>query len=700
MAFELSEYQKNIIHTFNTTSDNLFISALAGSAKTFTLLKLAENTNKYSVFLAFNKSIQDEIQEKLNNSKFKVYTFNKLGYAIMRNAWDEWTEKNSKLTELTIDVNKNYKILSNMSNIIDPLVKGKDVEEKYSLLGNLSMLWDFCRNKSCNYHEIENVMKIINFYDLFCDCDLPHNIVDILEEMNNQDIKIFKEQGIIDFIDQLYLTLYYLQNKEWKIKPWFLFQNIFVDECLPGNVYINCKKGNNEELITLFDLYELYLKNKELPLVKSYNHSLNKYEYKKILNVKKHNLRKTYEITTYLGNKIRATDNHKFCTENGYKQVKELIPNVDKFCIDISNFSIESEGVKIENPLIMFDYVKDIKESDIIDVFDIEVQDNHNFICYNNKYSMGILSHNCQDLNRLQQIFLYYIKRNKDTRLIFAGDKNQAIYSFAGADSHSYENIQKMYNTIELRLPINYRCPISHLDYVNRKFLDIGIEAAPNAKKGIIKNIEWDEIFTYIKPGNCIISRTNRDLCIVAIELLQNKFSIYIQNAELVTNLINIVKKQSKKVHSVDQLKLAIQDQKEQLLEKLQLKEMKEEESNEKNPIKNVSDNIIDLYDCVNILLNHYIEKNGSDIAHIDNFIKYIEKMLNTKDPRNCVECTTIHKAKGKEYDVVFLLNRGRIMYELGQTADQKQQEANLSYIALTRSKHTLFLVSPYSSEE
>ena len=68
--------------------------------------------------------------------------------------------------------------------------------------------------------------------------------------------------------------------------------------------------------------------------------------------------------------------------------------------------------------------------------------------------------------------------------------------------------------------------------------------------------------------------------------------------------------------------------------------------------------------------------------------------MLKTDGTKDSIQCVSIHQAKGKEYNRVFILNNARVHYELASNPDQTQQEKNLSYIALTRSKDILFLVN------
>ena len=99
------------------------------------------------------------------------------------------------------------------------------------------------------------------------------------------------------------------------------------------------------------------------------------------------------------------------------------------------------------------------------------------------------------------------------------------------------------------------------------------------------------------------------------------------------------------------------------------------------------------------ILLEKYKEKNKRK-GDFSSFINYIRQMLNTTEKKGAIELTSIHQAKGKEWDRVFILNNAKVFRELAKTADQAQQESNLSYVALTRSKDTLFLVKPQRTND
>ena len=64
--FSPSQRQLDIFSIWQNRDTNILINAVAGSGKTTTLLQLLELCNSKTLFLAFNKSIQEEIQSKID----------------------------------------------------------------------------------------------------------------------------------------------------------------------------------------------------------------------------------------------------------------------------------------------------------------------------------------------------------------------------------------------------------------------------------------------------------------------------------------------------------------------------------------------------------------------------------------------------------------------------------------------------------
>ena len=144
-------------------------------------------------------------------------------------------------------------------------------------------------------------------------------------------------------------------------------------------------------------------------------------------------------------------------------------------------------------------------------------------------YYTNIYIDEAQDLSTIQLLMLKFIKR-KGGRYIFVLDENQAIYSFAGGNAKSCALIPKLYAPIkEFDLPINYRCPTSHLAKVNRDF-DIPIQPRPDAPIGSIKTIDKEEIKKYVHAGDLVISRKNKWLSDVILDLAIHGIPIYMED--------------------------------------------------------------------------------------------------------------------------------------------------------------------------
>ena len=86
-SFELSTYQKDILNFIENKTGNLLVDAKAGSGKTSTLVLLADKIieqNKKCLFLAFNKSIIEELQSRIISDNCQIKTLHSLGLSFIR----------------------------------------------------------------------------------------------------------------------------------------------------------------------------------------------------------------------------------------------------------------------------------------------------------------------------------------------------------------------------------------------------------------------------------------------------------------------------------------------------------------------------------------------------------------------------------------------------------------------------------------
>ena len=161
------------------------------------------------------------------------------------------------------------------------------------------------------------------------------------------------------------------------------FDLIIADECFPGYTNIITDKG----LYTICKLYNLWKQNKELPLIKSYNSEMGLFEYKKMTYGWKKTTDKLIRVVLEQ-NSFDCTPNHKILTVTGYKRADRL--TINDVVLSNSNYQPRKMKVKYLNIIEITNSNKK--------VYDIEVEDNHNFMVLDNPNSIGAIVHNCHHL--------------------------------------------------------------------------------------------------------------------------------------------------------------------------------------------------------------------------------------------------------------------------------------------------------------
>ena len=298
-----------------------------------------------------------------------------------------------------------------------------------------------------------------------------------------------------------------------------------------------------------------------------------------------------------------------------------------------------------------------------------------------------------QDFSNIQLNFLKFIKRTKG-RYVFIGDFHQAIYNFAGANAQAFNQIPKMFAPVEtFDLPICYRCAKSHLSRVNREY-GIPILPCDDAPLGFVKTIDKNKISEYAKAGDMVISRKNKWIAEVVLDLARNGTPIFIEDKEMVV----AIKRQilSSKCASVGTLEKFLQKVISNYNKKLFeiVSKNVREGGHEEERLEAVAEtnSKIDNTSFLLEILEGYLENHTSSDS-VSKFSDFVDKLLNTTPSPDCVRLCSIHKAKGLEATNVFVLNEAKINFDFRNSKEQNVQEKNLSYIATTRAKEGLYLV-------
>lgn len=157
-----------------------------------------------------------------------------------------------------------------------------------------------------------------------------------------------------------------------------------------------CLSGDTE-LINASSGEKFLLKDaKEGVLLQTINENSYKTENKKIKKVFRNGLKKVFNVKLNNGLEIKSTVNHKFLTERGWKKLKDLNINdyiatplkINKQKCDAINKNLNLKKLS-KNLELNWVKINDILHVGIEEVYDLEIEDNHNYLANN------IIVHNC-----------------------------------------------------------------------------------------------------------------------------------------------------------------------------------------------------------------------------------------------------------------------------------------------------------------
>lgn len=447
-----------------------------------------------------------------------------------------------------------------------------------------------------------------------------------------------------------------------------------------GNIKKTEDKTIEESAKVKIDHLKIY---KILDSLLNKNYKNNKFEYKLFLK----------ENYVSLFNLMRTTGKD-FTIDNISQTIKEhnLFVDYSENCFESPNLKeivnilsvINSEDIRL------FEEEKVIDFTDMLYITYLKLKSGEWSSLYYLTF-FNIIVDEVQDLSNVQLFLLKYFKR-KDGRFVFLGDYNQAIYLFSGANAQAFNSIPKLFAPVkQFDLPITYRCPLKHIREVKRLF---GIELEPkdDAIEGNIKTIDKKDIIKYIKPTDMIISRKNKWLSGIVVELAKNNIPVFVSNKEMVDSIEKKINPLKYKTLSalINSINIEIKNYQDRLSEKLE--EIKQEESTKVTLEAIDTNGQIDNLILLKELAETFNDINKKDMSTLA-FKLYFSKVLNTDFKRDAVKISSVHKAKGLEAKNVFVLNEGKVCYSPLNSKEQNQQEKNLSYISYTRSKGNLYLV-------
>jgi superfamily I DNA/RNA helicase len=282
-----------------------------------------------------------------------------------------------------------------------------------------------------------------------------------------------------------------------------------------------------------------------------------------------------------------------------------------------------------------------------------------------------------QDVSLIQRAMLRRALSPNGGRLVAVGDPHQAIYGFRGADSDSLDNIQAEFDAIKLPLSISYRCPRKVVELAQQYVSHI--ESAPDAPEGTYQHqgTEWKA--ETINENDAILCRNNAPLVALAYRLIREGKPVRLLGRDIGAGLVSLIKRL--KAKSLQDLDRKLEAWKEHETEKLLARQRED-----------LAAGLNDKVETLRVFM---------DVADPQTVPGVIDAIYRLFSSSKGTVLSTVHKAKGMEWDTVYLLNRDALMPSRWARQEwQKRQEINLIYVALTRAKSTLVDITTGKREE
>jgi len=258
-------------------------------------------------------------------------------------------------------------------------------------------------------------------------------------------------------------------------------------------------------------------------------------------------------------------------------------------------------------------------------------------------------------------------------RIAVVGDDRQAIYGFRGADSDSLDRLKAELKAQEFGLTVTYRCGRKIVAMARELVPDF--EAAETNDAGEVIRATYDEMYETAQAGDFILSCKNAPLVGACFKLLQRGKRARIEGRDIGEGIAKLVKKLEKKSDGTLRSLMNALD----LWQEEQEDQARETITNEKLLRERIGF-IADQAELLRTL--------AEDAQIVDDLRVRIETMFTEgeKDKSSRIILSSVHKAKGLEADRVFLLH--------GTFSRENQEERNIEYVAITRAKRKLYLVS------
>lgn len=263
-------------------------------------------------------------------------------------------------------------------------------------------------------------------------------------------------------------------------------------------------------------------------------------------------------------------------------------------------------------------------------------------------------------------------------RIVLVADKNQAIYEFAGADSDSFDLSVKQFKAQVLPLTMTRRCAKVVVQHAARLVPEF--QCPPEKARGQFVWLMQERVAGVLEKSDMVLCRMKAPLISLCLNLIAANKPATILGTEIGKALIAILEKLTtrKDYEGFDKIDETLDAYEAELVEHYTSRDEPQ-----------LAEAIEDQCSAIRTLIDRAAATSLAELS------AFIERLFSGDSNKDVILLTTVHKAKGLEAERVFILAPDRLPLNYpNMRPESAQQEMNLLYVAVTRAKQTLVIVT------
>jgi DNA helicase II / ATP-dependent DNA helicase PcrA len=258
-------------------------------------------------------------------------------------------------------------------------------------------------------------------------------------------------------------------------------------------------------------------------------------------------------------------------------------------------------------------------------------------------------------------------------RVVGVGDRWQSVYAWRGADAASMDRLEgKLGRTPRgvdsLPLTVTRRCPRRHVELA--RSLVPHLDHLPSAIDGEVEEIPRGRAVEDAQVGDMVLCRTNAPLVSLAYQLIRRGTPAFVRGRDIGRGLLVLIARL--RCREVGDLMRRIGDFR--AAESAKYAELR----NPGPPTQTLNDKC----DCLLALC-----EGASTVEEVK---RRAETLFADVNEDTAVILSSIHRAKGLERERILIVSPELLPGPWARTPEAEQQERNVTYVAITRSKRRL----------